>query len=140
MLPEVMVKQLVVYQENARGTYRGIRKEFFPKWCGWLLLEEGASAQELDRAVEEFYLSYFYYQMKLDQFDNQIIAFLLLDFATQHGKKKAISKLNQVANSIDSFNSLGVIGEYKLILEILEFLSYTSNSNTSWVLVAYHNL
>jgi len=62
MTPELMVKHLNVYQENAKGTYRGIRKEYFPKWRGWKLLEDGARINELEQAVEEFYLSYFYYK------------------------------------------------------------------------------
>lgn len=135
-----MVKQLEVYRDNSKGVYRGIRKEFFSKWRGWRLLEDGGSYEELEDAVEEFYMTFFYYQMKLDQIKSDAMAFLLLNFATQHGKRKALGKLKQVADSIEEFNRMGTLGEYKLLLEILEFMEYTKSTNTEWVYKVYRTL
>ena len=121
----VDVKNLRVYKDKSEGIYRGICKKFFPKWPGWpLLLEEEVNEAELDNLVEHFYLEYFYYEMKLDELKNKTIAFMLLNFATQHGKKKTLSKFYQVSESIESFNSLGKLGEYHLLLELMEFYSY----------------
>jgi len=135
-----VIKQLEVYKDNSKGTYRGIRREFFPRWRGWEILEDGAGYEELEVAVEEFYMTFFFYQMKLDQLKSDAMASLLLNFATQHGKKKALQKLKQVADSIEEFNRMGTLGEYKLLLEILEFMEYTKSTNTEWVYKVYRTL
>jgi hypothetical protein len=140
MLLNAMVKNLEVYKDNSKGTYRGIRREFFPRWEGWAILENGGNLKDLDEAVERFYLSFYYYHLKLDQVMDKQIAFALLNFSTLHGKKKALQKVSLVASSIDELNLMGVSGSYKVLLEILDFYSYVGNTNTSWVYQVYRNL
>jgi len=142
-----VIKQLEVYKDNSKGTYRGIRRDFYPRWRGWALLEDGWGYEELEVAVEEFYITYFFYQMKLDQLKSDAIAFLLLNFATQHGKRKCWEKVQRAvgnhsegAKLIEEFNHIGTLGEYKLLLEILEFMEYTKSTNTEWVYKVYRTL
>jgi hypothetical protein len=137
-----MVKNLQVYQENDRGTYKGISRAFFPKWIGWKLLEEGGKDEELQKAVEDFYMTYFFYQMKLDLIEDKTSQFLLFNFVTAHGKKKGISKLQKATNShlestalIEEFNYQGAEAILKLKLELLEFYYYIDRPELgAWVL------
>jgi len=140
MLLESMVGNLKIFQDNPKGTYRGIRREFFPLWNGWEMLEQGRSIQEIDTAVEEFYINFYYYHLKLDLLENQNIAYILLNFATLHGKKKCLQKLQKVSGGIDKFNALGKAGEYQLIIEILDFYEYIRSTDTKWVFDAYSKL
>jgi len=143
-----IVDSLIVYNDSSRGVYRGISKLYFPKWVGWSMIESGASSTEVDQEVYNFYLSYFYYQMKLDDIQNQAIACAIMNFATLNGKKKAIQKLQKVTNSqaigfelIALFNSLGKCGEYQLLLEFMEFYSFTGEmSKVEWLTRAYRCL
>jgi hypothetical protein len=136
-----MVKNLQVYQENARGTYKGISRVFFPKWIGWKLLEEGGKDEELEKAVEDFYMTYFFYQMKLDLIVPEA-QYMLLNFATSQGAKKMLSKLQKATNShlegtalIEEFNHQGAEAILKLKLELLEFYYYIDRPELgAWVL------
>lgn len=134
---------LEVYAQSDIGMYRGINKEYFPKWEGW-----GLEGEAKDLAAEKFYLVYFYYNMKLDMLDNQTFVNLVMNFATMHGKRKAVSKLQKVAGfemtgQVSSElllyineNSEGLIFQY--ILEIIEFYSFINQpQNNLWALNCY---
>jgi hypothetical protein len=139
MSPEDMVKRLCVYKNSSSGIYKGIIKAHFPKWEGWKVLELGEDPEDL---VIDFYIEHYYDSLKLYECHNPYIAYTLLNFATLHGKKKALQKLTQVAglDSIMMFNSLGIVGEYNLLLEILEFYEFIGNKDTSWVIKVYKQL
>jgi lysozyme family protein len=144
MRPEDMVSKLSAYQENSKGTYRGISRSYYPKWEGWEMLESGISYAEIEKAVERFYISYYFYQMKLDLLEDDLIAFTLFNFAVSNGKKKAFQKLQVVTGSTNDFintlNSMGKLGQYKLLLELLEFYQYTGNGNVQWLYSVYRAL
>ena len=137
----VDIKNLKVYQDNSKGTYRGINRSFFPRWEGWKLLEDGRSLEEIDRAVESFYMTYFFYRFKLDLIVPEA-QYILLNFATSQGAKKMLSKLQKATNShlegtalIEEFNYQGAEAILKLKLELLEFYYYIGKPEEgAWVL------
>jgi len=136
-----MVDKLVVYTDQSRGVYRGIHREFYPRWLGWKLIEEGRSLAEIDGAVVEFYMTYFFYRFKLDLV-NVEAQFLLFNFGTSEGGKKMLSKLQKVTNSrlegtelLEAFNTMGPVGLLQLKLELLEFYYYVGRPiDGAWVL------
>lgn len=144
----LLIENLVVYNKNGLGIYRGIYKAHFPKWDGWGMLDRGEPKEVIDLEVLRFYETFFYYSLGLDQLQNQVIACAIMNFATMHGKKKALQKLQKVTESqaigtdlIDTFNSQGKCSEYHLLLEFLEFYSFTGDiSKVDWLTKAYRCL
>ena len=140
--------KLEVYKINARGTLYGINKEFFPRWSGWKLLYDGASQEELLAEAESFYLTYFYYPMKLDLMEDSRIAEACLQFASLEGKKKLVSKLQKATGShlegtqlVEAFNKSGTQGKQKLLLEFLDHYTYFGKLHeASWVLEYYRTI
>ena len=143
-----MIENLIVYNSNARGVYRGITRQFFPKWEGWSLIETGASQFEVDKAAESFYMTYFYYPLKLDLLNDDKIAIACLNFATSEGKKKLISKLQKTTNSllqgallIEQFNNMGKYGQVKLMLELLDHYTYFNKyEDGCWIIDLYRDI
>lgn len=140
------IKELEVYPYISEDMYRGISKLHFPKWEGWKLAGEDKEA-----AVESFYSVYFYYAMKLDILESSNLSNIILNFATLHGKKKAISKLQKVCGfpmtgctSVElmeyaSSNSQSIV--YIYILEILEFYDFIHKPEDGlWAITAYRYL
>lgn len=144
----MLIENLVVYNKNGLGIYRGIHKAHFPKWDGWDMLARGEPKEVIDLEVLRFYETFFYYSLWLDQLQNQVIACAIMNFATMHGKKKALQKLRKVTESqaigtdlIDIFNSQGKCSEYKLLLELLEWYSFTGDiSKVGYITKAYRCL
>lgn len=144
----MLIENLRVYNENRPGVYRGIHKAHFPRWAGWSMLDAGRSKGEVDEEVTKFYEVFFYYNLGLDQLQNQVVACAVMNFATMHGKKKALQKLQKVTGSqaigttlIDLFNSQGKCAEYHLLLEFLEWYSFTGDiSKVDWLTKAYRCL
>ena len=145
---KMLVENLVVYNNISYGIYRGITRVHFPKWAGWGLLDIGKSMEEVDEEVVKFYEAYFYYNLKLDLLVNPAIACAVLNFATMHGKKKALQKLQKVVEEeiqgielIEAFNDIGKCAEYHLLLEFMEFYSFTGEiSKVDWLTKAYRCL
>lgn len=132
-----MIKKLDAYNRNAKGTYKGISRQFYPKWSGWGLLEEGADYASLEKAVEEFYMAYYWYNLKLDLLDNEELAFCLFNFAVENGKSKCLQKVRLVADSVEGLNSIGRGTTYRLLLELVEFYHYTKRDNIGYILECY---
>lgn len=142
------IKGLDIYPVITMGVYRGISYKFFPKWEGWELLENEVPIELVDKAVERFYLTYFYYYLKLDMIHRPVVEQTLMNFATIHGKRKAIMKLEKasgfpitgkpsaelavyVAENVDEVAPL-------LFLELLEFYEFIGDiENGAWVLENY---
>lgn len=140
------VKTLEVYSLIEEGKYRGISKKFFPKWEGWTF-----NGEEKDIAVNKFYMTYFYYPLKLDYIGNDVLEKLVLNFATLQGKKKAISKLQKACGQDMTGHPTAALmtyaGEnleevlYKYILEIIEFYDFISKPKDSlWALNTFRHL
>lgn len=144
----LLIENLVVYNENGRGLYRGVHKAHFPKWAGWSMIERGESKERIDEEVLRFYEIFFYDQMGLAQLSNLSVQCAIMNFATMHGKKKAIQKIQKVTNTdsqgvalMQELNSMGKCGEYHLLLELLEFYSFTGDiSKIDWLTKAYRCL
>jgi hypothetical protein len=139
------VKTLSIYKVHKNGIYRGIHKKYFSKWEGWDLLEKGEDVDKVDQAAINFYIVFFFFHMKLDLIENPVIRWALLNFATMHGKRKAISKLEQVlglpqTGAVNSkvcelINAAPKGTEYKLLLELVEFYSFIDRYESSdWVI------
>lgn len=135
-----MIKRLDAYQRNAKGTYKGISKSYYPKWSGWELLDNGADYNTLEHAVKDFYMAYYWYNLKLDLVDNEELAFCLFNFAVENGKSKCLQKIHLVSEDIEGLNSLSKGITYKLLLELLEFYSYTKSTNIGYILECYKYL
>ena len=140
--------KLEVYKINARGTLYGINQHFYPRWSGWKLLYEGASQEVLLAEAESFYMTYFYYPLKLDLIEDSRIAECAFQFATLEGKKKLVSKFQKATGSrlegtqlVEAFNKSGTQGKQKLLLEFLDHYSYFNKLNeASWVLEYYRSI
>jgi len=142
------IKGLDVYSMMSTDIYRGISKAFFPKWEGWKLLEAGADSYLVDKAVDSFYLTYFYYYLKVDMVGDRLIEFCIMNFATSHGKRKAIMKLEKAAGfpitGKPSASLMEFLSDNKnevvpvLLLELLEFYEFIGDIRGGlWVLNIY---
>lgn len=144
----MLIENLVVYNKNGLGIYRGIHKAHFPKWDGWDMLARGEPKEVIDLEVLRFYETFFYYSLGLDQLQNQVIANVCLEFAVMEGKKKLVAKLQKVTQSealgtelIELFNSQGKYLEFHLLLELMEFYSFTGGiSKMGYIVKAYRCL
>ncbi len=154
-----LVKRLTAYEQfkidedlpYLYSTYRGINHKYYQKWVGFSKLEQQAPQEEVDNDVIDFYLSYFYYALKLDILEDDQLQYLILNFAVQNGKKKAISKIQKALDLeitgnasiklmevINFFPRLKVAN--KLILEFLEFYDFTNNlQSAKWLLSFYRS-
>lgn len=137
---EEMVRALDAYQNNSKGFYRGISRSYYPKWVGWKLLGDGKSYKEIEEAVIEFYLNYYYYQLHLDLIEDPWLALVLFNFAVNNGKKKAMQKIVLCAGATEGFNRIGSSGKLRLLLELLEFHEYIKDSNTYYIWKAYKEI
>ena len=129
--------------------YRGINHKFYQKWVGFKQLSEGASFSDIDNSVRDFYLSYFYYTLKLDVLEDNQLQYLILNFAVLNGKKKAISKIQKALGleitgiaSIKLMEVINFLPRTKvlkaIILEFIEFYDFTKNlSDAHWLLEFY---
>ena len=140
------IRTLEVYSKIEEGKYRGISKRHFPKWEGWDL-ENG----EREEAVDRFYMVYFYYSLKLDLVEDEVLEKLILNFSTLQGKKKAISKLEKVCGLPMTGKTSSLLMEYaannhdyvlyKYILEIIEFYDFIHKPQEGlWALDVYRYL
>lgn len=135
-----MVRLLDAYKNNQKGTYRGISRQYYPKWSGWNLLENDGTFQEIEKEVVAFYTTYYYYQLRLDLIEDENIALVLFNFAVNNGKKKALQKIALVAGNVEGFNKVGNIGKLRLLLELLDFHEYIKDSNTYYIWNAYKEI
>lgn len=135
-----------------RGTssskYKGIDRKFFPKWNGWSYIDNEMYVPDLE--LREFFNIYFWAKLKCDYIDSQELASLLLTFAIDAGKKKAIMKLQRVIKtpitgimSIDDIQKINVMDSSELFLrlyaEIIEFyISMKQEVNLSHALCIYY--
>ena len=142
------VKGLEVYQRIDVDTYRGISRKFFPKWEGWELLEDEAPINVIDHAVSTFYLTYFYYYLKIDIINNFLVEQTIMNFATIHGKRKAIMKLEKACGfpitgkpsaELMSYTATNINEVVPMFfLELLEFYEFIGDIDSGlWVLENY---
>ena len=148
------LKQWNTFKLDDKGNYevyRGIDRNYYSKWIGFRLIDEGKIFEEVDKAVVDFYLTYYYYQLKLDLIEDELLEFVILDFATQNGKRKTIEKLERVCGlevtGKPTTKLMTYMHQHKgflfpyIILEFLEFYYYTEKLlQGGFLLKAYRQL
>lgn len=139
-----MIK-LEVFNNNSRGVYHGISRQYFPRWEGWQMIEEGKPKEFMLEAVEQFYMTYFYYPLKLDLLEDKDLAMACLNFAASEGKKKLISKLQKATSShlegTKLIEAVGGCDKYRLLLEFLDHYYWLGKPTEGlWVINTYRNI
>ena len=85
-------------------TYKGIARNFFPKWPGWPIVDRNKplkhnqiiKSQELDKLVHDFYKIRFWDVVNGDEIENQSIANTLYDFGVNAGHGTSIKNLQKI--------------------------------------------
>jgi lysozyme family protein len=103
--------------DSGGETYRGISRKNWPKWLGWLLIDEFKKGNDflhriktdafLYNSVVDFYKVNFWDMIGGDKLTNQDIADLLVDSAVNEGVKPAVKR----AQSIVGLPETGKINE-----------------------------
>lgn len=103
-----------VFDPNDAGgeTYRGISRHNFPQWVGWEEVDKAKpktgeiiQSQFLDNAVNAFYQTNFWDNIKADQIDSQKVATYGYDWYVNAGRN-AIKEIQKVLGIADD----GIIG------------------------------
>ena len=95
-------------------TYRGISRRSFPKWDGWLIIDEVKKSNpkfikevinaldnvELNNSVENLYKKVFWDSFRGDEIPFQKIANILFDSSVNMGQTRPIKFLQKTLNSI----------------------------------------
>ena len=127
--------------------YEGISRKFFPKWVGWKFIDDGfTDYDKLDKMVDDFYYTYFWIKLKLDDVQDQNLANLILYFAVQNGKKKAVQKVQRVLKlpqgglmTEELVGSINSINFLELYCEYIEFcISYNKKKELELLLTIYN--
>lgn len=87
-------------------TYKGIARNFFPKWEGWKLVDAAKPLKNnqiikhsyLDELVKKFYKTNFWDIISGDQIENQSIADTLYDFGVNSGNPRSIKNIQKSLN------------------------------------------
>lgn len=107
-------------------TYKGISRKNWPRWAGWVLVDELMNSgslihpqvvDKLDRMVDDFYLVNFWDRISLSSITNQKIANELFDTSVNVGTKtaatflqRALNLLNQEGKLYEDITIDGIIG------------------------------
>ena len=134
--------------DNGGETFKGIARNFYPKWSGWIIVDSYADKEEavidtkLQKLVEDFYFNFYWYKLKCSDMHNEFIAEMLFNFAINMGKKQVVKKLQRILN----VKADGIIGMHTLaalnsrepqafvhhfILEIVEFYAQISKKGNN---------
>ena len=84
-------------------TYKGIARNFFPRWAGWKIVDSKKPLKHnqiikdsmLDDLVSMFYKSEFWDVLDADKIEDQTIANTLYDFGVNAGYGRSIKNLQQ---------------------------------------------
>jgi lysozyme family protein len=88
--------------DNGGETYKGIARNFWPKWSGWIIIDEWKKVhgkpkhnatipdKVLDDRVHSFYKTQFWDKISGDKIRSQAFANEMYDTAVNHGNQKAI--------------------------------------------------
>lgn len=101
-------------------TYKGIARNFWPKWEGWAIIDEKKTHpnfpillevdEDLQDMVKWFYKLNFWDKVKGDQLNSQEVAFSIFDFAVNAGDRTAITLAQRAIGVADD----GIIGNITL--------------------------
>lgn len=105
-------------------TYRGISRNNFPNWSGWVIVDACKPLKtnqiivndELEDNIREFYYENFYTPMKVDKVDSLLISGHLLCHGVNAGTKRSVKLLQKAINTTYSVSISvdGVIGSITL--------------------------
>ena len=90
-------------------TFAGISQRFWPKWAGWVHILNNREDLAIP-LVKPFYKKEFWDYVKADQIDNQEIAFTIVDFAINGGRKTS----GRLAQKVIGVTADGHIGKQSL--------------------------
>ncbi len=97
-----------VFDPNDRGgeTYKGIARNFFPKWTGWTIIDQAKKEKSFPKNLEEnsflqdivanFYKSEFWDKIKGDEIFGQLTAISIFDFAVNAGVGTSVKLVQEV--------------------------------------------
>jgi lysozyme family protein len=97
---------------NDRGgmTFAGISRKFWPDWPGWVFLDRGEWAEELEPMAKQFYRENFWQKIRGDEIRSQAVADSIYDFAVNSGVGTAV----KVAQRILGIKDDGLVGRQTL--------------------------
>lgn len=129
-----------VFNPNDKGgeTFRGIARNFFPKWDGWTIIDKMKKSNptnfdkllmsdvELTNSVMNFYKENFWDKIMGDLIADQSVANNMYDFAVNSGVSRAVKYAQTIVKStvdgqmgphtVDAINTFGAesfVREYK---------------------------
>lgn len=90
--------------DNGGETYKGIARNYHPKWEGWKIVDKAKPLKhnqiikndELDRLVSAFYKKNFWDVIGGDQIEDQLTADTLYDFGVNSGHGRSIQNIQEV--------------------------------------------
>lgn len=94
----------IVKGDRGGETYKGIARNFFPKWEGWKIVDakkplrhnQIIKDETLDKMVHDFYKKTFWDVVGGDQIEDQSIANTLYDFGVNTGQPRSIKNIQKV--------------------------------------------
>lgn len=93
-----------IKQDRGGETYKGIARNFFPRWAGWKIVDSRKPLKHgqiindsmLDNLVKQFYKTEFWDVVGGDLIEDQSIANTLYDFGVNAGQGRSISNIQRV--------------------------------------------
>lgn len=85
-------------------TYKGIARNFWPKWAGWVIVDKHKPLKhnakikdtELESLVNQFYKRNFWDVLSGDAIDDQETAYKLYDFGVTSGQPRSVTQIQKV--------------------------------------------
>ena len=93
-------------------TYAGIARNRWPKWPGWVKVDNKEFDAELTDMVQSFYKENFWDKIKGDNIISQDVAYHLYDFSINAGTKVSVRLVQRIIGATPD----GVFGEKTLVL------------------------
>jgi len=117
---KVLLKHEGGYVNNTNDsggeTYKGVSRKWFPKFKGWEIIDtyedktKLGDSVELQEAISDFYYSYFWYKLKLDDVKDPFVASMIFGYSVSAGKKQIVRKVQRIVST----NPDGLIGNLTL--------------------------
>jgi lysozyme family protein len=88
--------------DNGGETYKGISRNFYPKFQGWTIIDTYTDKslldndKELAKYVSDFYYAFYWYKLRCDDINDAFIAKMLFNFAVNMGKRQVIKKVQRI--------------------------------------------
>jgi lysozyme family protein len=113
-------------QDRGGETYKGIAREFHPRWNGWEVIDKLkdepdfpdclATHDSLQRMVKQFYKDRFWNPAELDVMESQQLADELFDTGVNQGMQSAIEYMQEALNMLnrdeEDFHDIAVDGVF----------------------------